>query len=296
MEKSPITEASNPRTKLLDALSSFELVGLLAEESVDAARSVARVQAELGLVVDRLVQRCREGGRVHYFGAGTSGRLGVLDAAEIPPTFGAPPSMFCAHIAGGDMALRHAVEGAEDDADAGALAVRACVRAPDALVAISASGGAPYVLEAIRVARTLGAYTVALTSVASSEIARLAENCIVLETGAEPLTGSTRMLAGAAQKIALATLSTSVMVRLGYVYENLMVGVVPTNAKLRRRAVRLVELVAGVGPERAAQVLAEANGSVKLAIVIARRNLACTDAQEHLTRHGGNLRAALDAT
>lgn len=289
----PATEAVNPRSAGLDTMSTRELVELLALEHRTAVDAVATVAPELAIAVDGIVQRLESGGRLHYFGAGSSGRIGVLDASEMPPTFGTEPSMVCAHIAGGHQALTRAVEGAEDDAAAGAEAARACASAGDAVVGVSASGGAPYVVGAVSRARELGAFTIGLANVEESALTRAAEVAIVLTTGAEALTGSTRLKAGTAQKIALNTLSTAVMVRLGKVYDNLMVDVIAGNAKLRARAIRLVRHLTGVDEARARELLAQANGRVKVAAVIERRHVGAQEAVALLERHRGSLRAAL---
>jgi N-acetylmuramic acid 6-phosphate etherase len=211
----------------------------------------------------------------------------------MPPTFGTDPSMVCPHIAGGLQALTRAVEGAEDDAAAGAAAADACVGAGDAVVGLSASGAAPFVVGAVERARALGAFTIAIASVENSALTHAAELPIVLATGSEALAGSTRLKAGTAQKIALNTLSTAVMVRLGKVYDNLMVDVVAGNAKLRARAIRLVRHLTGVDEERARQLLTMADGRVKVAAVIARRNVGAEEAAALLARHRGSLRALL---
>lgn len=293
MNELPATEAVNPRSAGLDTMTTRELVELLALEHRAAVDAVAAAAPALAQAVDGIVQRLESGGRLHYFGAGSSGRIGVLDASEMPPTFGTDPSMVCAHIAGGETALTRAVEGAEDDAAAGAAAAQACASAGDAVVGISASGGAAFVIGAVVRSRELGAYTIGIASVENSALTRAAEVAIVLATGAEALAGSTRLKAGTAQKIALNTLSTAVMVRLGKVYDNLMIDVVAGNAKLRARAIRLVRHLTGVDDERARQLLAMAGGRVKVAVVIARRNVGAQEAVALLERHRGSLRAAL---
>jgi N-acetylmuramic acid 6-phosphate etherase len=230
---------------------------------------------------------------LHYVGAGTSGRLATLDAAEMLPTFGTPPELVRAQIAGGHPALVRAVEGAEDDAEAGRAAVSDLVNAGDVVTGISASGSAAFVVAAIDRAKEIGALTIALTSVADSPLVRAAEMPVVLETGAEVLAGSTRLKAGTAQKIALNAISTAVMVRLGKVYDNLMVDVVASNRKLRARALRLVERLAQVDRDRASQLLEGATGRVKVAIVMERCGLDAEQAQSLLDRHRGSLRALI---
>jgi N-acetylmuramic acid 6-phosphate etherase len=289
----PPTEQNHPQSSGLDLLETRALVETIAMDqraAVDAV--IAQAQAIAG-VVDRIVERLRRGGAVHYIGAGSSGRLAVLDAAEIPPTFGTDPHLVCAHVAGGTAALLRAVEGAEDDAASGAAAIEQHVRPQDVTIGISASGAAAYVVAAIERARRERSYTVALTSVIGSPLVQAAESSIVLDTGPEVLAGSTRLKAGTAQKIALNAISTAVMVRLGKVYDNLMVDVVAGNRKLRERAVRLVCTIAQVDEQPARELLARANGRVKVAILMHCRGLDRLGAEALLDRHGGSLRAAL---
>ena len=285
------TEARNARGAGLDLLGTPALVGLLLAEQRNAVEAALEATDAIAAAVDAIAQRLTRGGALHYVGAGSSGRIAVLDAAEMPPTFGTAPELVRAHVAGGMAALERAVEGAEDDAEAGDAAMRADVRARDAVVGISASGGAAFVVRAVERARELGAYTVALTSVADSPLARAAANPIVMPTGSELLAGSTRLKAGTAQKIALNAISTAVMVRLGKVYDNLMVDVVASNRKLRARALRLVQDIARVDEARAGELLERSGGRVKLAVVMERRGLDAAEAQALLDRHGGALRA-----
>lgn len=292
-EDLPPTEAVDEATRELDVLATGDLVELLVTQqrrAVDAARAAVPQMAK---AVDAIASRLAAGGTLHYVGAGTSGRIGVLDAAEAPPTFGTPPSLVRAHVAGGLAALVAAIEGAEDDAPA-AERLQAEWRKGDVVVGISASGGARFVISAVEHARSAGAYTVALTCAPNSALANAADVAIVLQTGAEPLAGSTRMLAGTAQKIALNALSTATMVKLGKTYGNLMVDLVATNDKLRRRAVRLVREIAGVDDARAGELLSAAGGSVKVAIVMARRGLDAAGARDALATNGGRLRAVLE--
>jgi N-acetylmuramic acid 6-phosphate etherase len=289
----PATELGNPHTSGLDLLGTRALVEALVDDqrvAVDAVRS--RSDALAG-VVDEVAARIERGGALHYVGAGSSGRLGALDAAEMPPTFGTAPETVCAHVAGGFDALVRAVEGAEDDRQAGIEAISDHVKAGDAVIGISASGGAPFVVAAVERARELGAYTVALVNAEGSPLARAAGVAIVLPTGAEALAGSTRLKAGTSQKVALNAISTAVMVRLGKVHDNLMVDVVAGNRKLRDRAVRLVRTIAGVDEARAAELLAEAKGRVKVAVVMERRGVGADEAQRLLARHRGALRSLL---
>ncbi len=286
----PPTEAVNPRSKGLDGLETRALVETIVADQRASVEAVLAQSATIARVVDAITARLKRGGTLHYVGAGSSGRIATLDAAEMPPTFGTPPDRVRAHIAGGVAALLASVEGAEDDAQAGAALTEHSVEARDAVIGISASGSAAYVVAAIERARKTGAYTVAITSVALSALARAAEAAIVLDTGPEVLAGSTRLKAGTAQKIALNAISTAVMVRLGKVHDNLMVDVVSTNRKLRARALRLVRELAGVDEERARELLDAAGNRVKIAVVMERRAVDAMQAQALLEQHGGALR------
>jgi N-acetylmuramic acid 6-phosphate etherase len=293
MHEVPQTEAINPQTAGLDTLSTPDLVRVLAEQQRAAVDAVVAKSDAIAQAVDEISKRLRAGGRLHYVGAGTSGRLGVLDASEMPPTFGTPPDLVCGHIAGGRDALTRAIEGAEDDGQAGAEEMLRHVEPGDAVVGVSASGGAPFVLCAIEEARRIGAWTLGVANSEGSPLLVAADLGIALSTGAEPLAGSTRLKAGTSQKVLLNTLSTATMVRLGKVYDNLMVDVVATNAKLRRRAQRLVVRLTGIEEEEARQLLAASNGRVKTAVVMQRRNATPEEALSILENAGGSLRAAL---
>jgi N-acetylmuramic acid 6-phosphate etherase len=289
----PATEARSDATAGLDELDTVALVALLARESRRAFDAVEEQAGAIAAAVDAIVPRLRGGGALHYVGAGTSGRLGFLDAAEWLPTFGVEPGMVQAHLAGGGAALLRAVEGAEDDAEAGAAAMRERVAPRDAVVGISASGGAPFVVAALKQARELGAVTVAVSNVPGSPLTSAADYAIVVETGAEPIAGSTRMNAGTAQKLVLNAISTAAMVRLGKVHDNLMIDLVATNEKLRRRALRLVTALAGCDLARAAELLAAADGRVKVAVAMARLGVDASQARARLEAAGGSLREAL---
>jgi N-acetylmuramic acid 6-phosphate etherase len=282
-------------TRGLDLLETDALVARLIERQRKAFDAVSAVAPALSIAVERIVTALRAGRTLHYVGAGTSGRLAMLDAAECPPTFGTSPDQVRAHIAGGNAALTRAVEGAEDDASAGEAEAGRAVRAGDVVIGLSASGGAPYVTAWLRAAREAAAYTIALSGSEDSALSRVAEQAIVLETGPEPLTGSTRLVAGTAQKLALNTLSTAAMVRLGKVYDNLMVDVVATNAKLHARAVRLVRALSPTeDDETARELLERAGGSVKRAIVMARLKVDAEVAASLLERETGLLRPLID--
>lgn len=285
----PDTEAIAESGRDLDRLSPDALVSRLVEAQRGVVDAVYAEREAIARVVEEIARRLERGGRLHYVGAGTSGRLATLDAAEMVPTFGIEPELIHAHIAGGASALVRAVEGAEDDPAAGGEAM-GDVTADDAVLAISASGGAPFVIGALTAARERGAFTAAIVNSEAAPLADAAERVILLRTGAEPIAGSTRMRAGTAQKIALNTISTATMVLLGKVYENLMIDVVATNRKLRARASRLVQRLTGVDEVRAAELLGAADGSVKCAIVMQRRGVDAEQARALLDHRRGHLR------
>ncbi len=293
MNDMPQTEARNPRTSSLDLLPSIELTGLLAGEQSEAVAAVVAVSVPLAQAVDEIAMRMASGGTLHYVGAGSSGRIAFLDASEMPPTFGTDPSLVCAHIAGGRDALTRAIEGAEDDGDAGEREIRGHVKTGDAVVGLSASGGAAFVVRALLAARETGAWTLGVTSNAGTELGAAADVAIVLNTGPEPVAGSTRLKAGTAQKVLLNTLSTATMIKLDKVYDNLMVDVVATNSKLRKRALRLVMQLVPSDEQAAAKLLESAGGRVKVAVVMGRGELTAAEARALLDSHGGSLRRAL---
>ncbi|MBV8222493.1 MAG: N-acetylmuramic acid 6-phosphate etherase [Candidatus Eremiobacteraeota bacterium] len=290
----PLTEEINPSTVDLDLLDTHELLHRINDEDRRAAWAVERELDAIGTAVDSIVARLRAGGRLHYFGAGTSGRIAVTDAAEMPPTFSVAHDLVVAHLAGGARAMTAAVEGAEDDIEAARGEVRASrIGAGDAVVGVSASGSTPYVLGAIDAATAAGALTIGITNDARSPLARAVKIPIALLTGAEVISGSTRMKAASAQKMALATISTAVMVKLGHVHGNLMVGVKATNEKLRKRAVRMTALLAGVDATQAAGALDASGYDVKAAVVALQLRCTVEEAQAALRRSGGDLRKAL---
>lgn len=290
-----ITEARNPRTAAIDTLSAEEIVTLINDEDARVAPAVRQEIPHIARAVEVIVERLRSGGRLFYFGAGTSGRLGVLDASEMPPTYSVPPELVQGLIAGGDVALRRAVEGAEDDVQAGAEAARqAGVGLTDAVVGIAASGTTPWVLGAIAEAQRRGAATVALTCNPDSPLARAAEVTIAPLVGPEVIAGSSRMKAGTAQKMVLNILSTATMVRLGKVYGNLMVDMQPTNAKLRRRAVGILRQAAGADAETARAALEATGYEVKPALVMLLAGVDAVEARRRLASAGGLVRRAVD--
>ncbi len=269
---------------------------MLNREDATVALAVRRELPRIARAVDAIVKSLRRGGTLFYVGAGTSGRLAVLDAAECPPTFGTPPGMVRAIIAGGERALRHAVEGAEDSAANGARDLRrAGVSRRDVVVGIAASGTTKYVLGALDFARRRGALTVGVTSNPRSPVARKARISIAPDTGPEAIAGSTRMKAGTAQKMVLNMLSTAAMVRLGRVYENWMVHVALTNQKLRRRGARILEEAAGVSLSAAEHALHQAGHDLPAALVMLKTGASGREAQRQLAAAGGNVRQALEA-
>lgn len=290
-DRLPSTEGVDGRTADIDRVDTPARVRRLIEAQRGAIDAALGASDAIARAVDVVVAALRSGGRVIVLGAGTSGRLAVLDASELPPTFGFPAERYQGRIAGGDGALRRAVEGAEDDAAAGAASI-ADAAPGDVVIGVSASGSAAFVAGALAAARAGGAVTVALVNAADSALARDADVAIVAETAAEPIAGSTRLRAGTAQKIVLNTISTAAMIALGKTYRNLMVDVVASNAKLRGRALRLVRELAG--DVDAAAVLDAAGGRVKTAVVMARRHVGRAAAERLLDESGGRLADLMD--
>lgn len=279
----------------LDLRPIAELVRLLVDGQAAAQQAAAAAVPQLGRVAEAVAERMAGGGRLIYVGAGTSGRLAVLDAAECVPTFNTPAGQVVALLAGGEAAFVNAVEGAEDDAEAGAAALEELgLRADDAVIGIAASGRTPYAVGAVSHARRLGAYTAAIVNNPGSPLADAAQDAVVLATGPEVVAGSTRLAAGTAQKIALNTLSTAVMVRLGKTYGPYMVDVRASNAKLRRRALRIVCGITGVDEAVALPVLTASGGQVKTAVVALLAGCDVTEARRRLDVAGGRIRAALE--
>jgi N-acetylmuramic acid 6-phosphate etherase len=278
----------------IDQRSAREIVRIIQEQDALVAAAVAAEADRIAHAIDQIADRIAHGGRLFYIGAGTSGRIAMLDASELPPTYGIDPSLVRVLMAGGDHAFLHAVEGAEDDEEAAIEAVNAEVKAEDAVVGVAASGTTPYTVAAIRRANMLGALTVAVTSNPDSPLASDADIAIAPQTGPEVIMGSSRMKSGTAQKLVLNTLSTGVMILLGHVYSNLMIDMPATNEKLRSRAVRMVELAAGVPRPIALQAIRDAGGNVKLASVMARTKLTRDDAVALLEAHHGNLREVFE--
>lgn len=289
------TEGRNPRSRGLDRLDSLELVRLINSEDAGVAAAVEREAPVIAQAIDTIAKRMARGGRLIYVGAGTSGRLGVLDAAECPPTFNADAGQVIGLIAGGPEALLHAVEGAEDSPDQGESDLRAIeLAANDAVVGIAASGRTPYVLGALDYARSVGAATIGFSCNAAADIRDHAGLAIIPVVGPEVLSGSTRMKAGTATKMVLNMLSTGAMVRLGKVYDNLMVDVRASNEKLVERSIRIVGTLTGCSREEAENALSACNGEVKTAIIVLEKRATPETARALLRSHGGRLRDALE--
>ena len=290
------TEQVNERHPDLDALSTRELVAAMNEDNRSVPDAIAAVEPEIAEAVEAIVERLRRGGRLVYLGAGTAGRMGILDASEAPPTFGTDPGLIVGLIAGGPGAIQQAVENAEDRDDLGRADLESLsITADDAVVGVSASGRTPYVLGALEYARSIGAITIGLSCNAGSPLARDANVGIEAVVGPELLTGSTRLKAGTAQKLVLNMLSTITMVRLGKTYRNLMVDLLTTNEKLRARAERTVMLATDVDAATAAKTLASVDGWVKAAILVLVTGIAADEAVARLRGGDGSLSAAIAA-
>lgn len=274
-----------PESLDIDRRPTLEVVRIIQQQDALIAGAVAAQAERIAHAIDETTERLRNDGRLFYVGAGTSGRIAMLDAAEIPPTYGVDASVVQVIIAGGERAYFAAAEGAEDDEDAAIDAIEARVTSNDVVVGIAASGTTPFTVAAVRKANLLGALTIAVTSVAGSPLAQHADIPIVVETGAEVIMGSTRMKSGTAQKMVLNQLSTGVMIRLGHVYSNLMIDMPATNEKLRNRAVSMVELAAGVTRPIAVQAIREAEGNLKVAAVIAKKKIPADEARRLLESH-----------
>ncbi len=288
------TETATTERGDLDLLDTTDLVLAMNAEDRTVPDAVAARATEIAAAVDGIADRLRSGGRLIYLGAGTAGRVGVLDASECPPTFGTDPSMVVGLIAGGETAIRSAVENAEDDADAAAASLRELALSDrDAVVGISASGRTPYVIGGLEFARRTGALTVAVASNEGSAIGAVADIAIEVVTGPEFVTGSTRLKSGTAQKLVVNMLSTLAMVKLGKTYRGVMVDLLATNEKLRARSLRTVMQLAGVGLDQATAALAAAGGSVKLALLIAMTGASAEIAASALEDADGILRDAV---
>lgn len=289
-----LTEAGNPDTLDIDNRSSLEIVELINQEDQKVAVAIQRILPDIAKAVDCIVMALQAGGRLFYLGAGTSGRIGILDASECPPTYGTHPELVQGLIAGGAQAIFRAVEGAEDS---DTLAVEDLkskqLNESDIIVGIAASGRTPYVIGGLRYAKSIGCRTVSLTCSPDSEMSKLADHSLTVLTGPEVIMGSTRMKAGTAQKMVLNMLTTATMIGLGKVYSNLMVDVQTTNVKLKERAKRIVALAAGASPSQAEEALNAASGSAKLAIVMIMSGASAEEASRLLQAAHGFISKAL---
>ncbi len=289
-----MTETRNPDTMTLDQMSALELVTVMNREDHKVPEAIASALPQIASTVEVVEQAFRKGGRLFYLGAGTSGRLGVLDASECPPTFGVDSSMVVGLIAGGDRALRFPIEGAEDDRSLGKQDLMDHNLVPsDVVIGIAASGRTPYVLGALDYAHSIGCKTAAIACNLHSAIGQAADIAIEVSVGPEVLTGSTRLKAGSAQKMILNMITTGAMVRTGKAYQNLMVDVVQSNEKLRTRAENIVMAATDVSREQARRTIDEANGKVKLAITMILTGKDAASAQALLDQSGGSVHNAL---
>jgi N-acetylmuramic acid 6-phosphate etherase len=290
-----LTEQRNPNTLNLDQMTTAEIAARINEEDRTVPETIERVLPQIVRAIDAAVESLRGGGRLFYIGAGTSGRLGIIDAVECVPTFNTPPELVQGLIAGGEQAFTHSIEGVEDDAEAGAHDLEERGLLPgDIVIGIAASGRTPYVLGALEYARKIGARTVGISCNDPAPVLDAAEIAIPLVVGPEVLTGSTRLKSGTAQKLTLNMISTATMVKLGKVYGNLMVDVQVKNEKLVQRARRIVAEVGQVDIERAAELLDAAGGHAKVAIVMARRGVTAEEARNYLNAADGHLRKVID--
>lgn len=295
MKEVPVTEQRNPASYQIDTKSTAEILTIINNEDKKVPEAVSQAIPQLTQLVDCAVAVFKKGGRLFYLGAGTSGRLGVLDASECPPTYGVSPDMVQGFIAGGDAALRRSIEGAEDDENHGVDQLRgAGFSAVDMLVGITASGSAPYVLGALRYARSLGSPTGAISCNKDSRTFALANYPIYLPVGPEIVTGSTRMKSGTAQKLALNMITTTAMIRLGKVYNNFMIDLMPVNAKLVERSKRLINEITGCGEERAARIFEDSGRKIRTAVIMASLQISKEEAEALLKQGNGNINHALD--
>ncbi len=291
-----VTEQTNPNTIDIDISSSLEIAKMINNEDLKIAQKISENLNCIAKAIDIISDNFIKGGRLFYFGAGTSGRLGVLDASECPPTFNTPPEMVQGIIAGGDRALRYAIEGAEDSVEqAQKDFAKYELNENDSVVSISASGNANYVIEILKQARSKNIKTIALTCNHDAKMSEFADIVICIETGAEAVTGSTRMKAGTAQKMVLNMLTTGAMVKIGKTYKNFMVDVKPTNIKLKDRAERIVAEIANCPQEKAKNILEKNNYLVKEAVLQIKYNCSFEEAQKILSENNGILRRAFEA-
>ncbi len=291
----PITEQENPKTRSIDQVSTLEAVRLINDEDKLVARAVEKTLPEVAAAIDRIVERLENGGRLFYVGTGTSGRLGVLDASEIPPTYGVSYELVQGVIAGGFDALHKATEASEDNRDAGRADLEnRGLNAKDAVIGIAASGRTPYTIGALDFARELGCFTGCITCAPGSPITNAAEIALVAVVGPEVITGSTRMKAGTAQKLILNTISTTAMIRLGYVKGNRMTNVKSSNVKLKERSLRILMAETGLDPVTAEDLMNKAGDDLRVAIVMNKGNVGRDRAAEALGQNGFVIEKALE--
>lgn len=276
----------------IDTMTGEDIVRLINAQDRLVPEAVGAAAVQIARAVEAITDRLSHHGRMFYVGAGTSGRIAMLDASELPPTYGIDPSLVQVIMAGGERAFQSAAEGAEDDDEAAIAEINARVKPEDCVIGVAASGTTPFTVAAIRRANMIGALTVGITSASSSPLAQEPDIPIVVETGPEVILGSSRMKSGTAQKLILNTISTAVMIRLGKVYSNLMVEMPATNEKLRNRSVLMIEMAAGVDRSTAARLFAEC-GNIKQSIVAAKKKVSTLEARSLLDRHGGRLREVL---
>jgi len=289
------TEQVDEKFAMLDVMSVSELLQVMNESDAEVPKAIADVIPIIKTAIDGIVDRMLQGGRLVYLGAGTSGRLGVLDAAELGPTFSVAPTEVLAFIAGGEGALRHAVESAEDNSEAGVIELQEIeLTSQDCVVGIAASGRTPYVIGALKYANEVGSLTIGLTSNPSSDISKIAQIAIDVDTGPELLAGSTRLKSGTAQKLVLNMISTITMIRLGKTFGNLMVDLQITNEKLQKRAVRIIQNATAATPAEAETALKESGNRVKIAILMLLLHINADESAERLKNASNHIRAALE--
>jgi N-acetylmuramic acid 6-phosphate etherase len=293
--KNLMTERRNPASEALDAMSALELVTLINHEDTRVPRAIGKVLPQIAQAVDRIAQQLARGGRLIYVGSGTSGRIGALDSSECPPTFGIDRRMVQFVMAGGERALAHATEASEDSAALGRKdLLRKRVTKDDVVIGLAASGRTPYTIAALEAARQKGAATIAIACNRNSALGKAAEIAIEVEVGPEVLTGSSRLKAGSAQKMICNMLSTGAMVRLGYVYSNLMVNLRMSNKKLQMRGQIILESLTAASPEEALAALQKSGWSLPVALVMLKAGVSKTEAMRRLKKSGRSLRTAVE--
>lgn len=289
-----LTEAINPNTFDIDERGMEDILRLINEEDKKVPFTVEKEIPKIAILVEEILKRIYRGGRVFYIGAGTSGRLGVLDASEIPPTFGEDPNLFQGIIAGGDEALRNSIEGAEDDYEQGKKdLLEKNLKEEDVVIGIAASGRTPYVIGALEYAKSIGAFTTSIVCNKNTPMEKVSDLTITLLVGPEVISGSTRMKAGTAQKLVLNMISTTVMIKRGKVYGNLMVDVQIKNTKLRKRAINIIKTICGLSEEEAEEYLKKAKENTKIAIIMAKIGLDYETSKFYLEKNKGNIKGTL---